>query len=271
MKFSRRHIVARLARVWGTLRDGAATEHGVAPGPAGDMLAALSDGDVFDQFESLGDGCEFAAVQQLAGVDRLGLFKWAGVDLAALPGLIDDDLAGVDDPARIVLRLENRPSGRPEYMIDHYRMGCTMHAAPSVADLDIAEATAREARRLTIMKRKFQADVRAGRRIYLYASLAPRPIGQIEALFDALCRRGPNRLLFVRQADATLAAGEVRLRRPGLAEGAIDALASYDAGTTIRTAMWPQLMRAAHALLTREPMPGPAPETALETALETGA
>lgn len=244
MKFRRRHLVARFARVWGTLRVGAATDP--------DMLAAKPsaalDSAVFDRFEALGDGCEFAAVQQLAGIDRLGLFKWAGVDLAVLPGVLDADLAGVDDPAAFTLRPEARPSGKPEYMVDHHGLGCCMHAAPSTADLDIAQATAREARRLTLMKRKFLDDARAARRIYLYASLAPRPIEQVDALFDALARFGPNRLLFVREADATLAAGEVRMRRPGLAEAAIDALALYETGTTIRSAMWPALVRRAAAL-----------------------
>lgn len=246
MKFRRRHIVARLARVWGTLRDGAASD----PGPVLQAPALPSDHAICDRFESLGDGCEFAAVQKYAGVDRLAFFKWAGVDLAGLPALLDSDLAGADDPAHFLLRLEERTSGPPEYMIDHYGLGCVMHASFSIGDLDLAEATARETRRLTLMKRKFLADARAGRRIYLYASLKPRPAEQIDALFEALNRHGPNRLLFVREADDGLAAGDVRLLRPGLAEGAIDRLARYEAGATILTAMWPGLLHAAHDLLT---------------------
>jgi hypothetical protein len=245
MKFRRRHLVARLARVWGTLGGGGA----ILGGSAAQTAPIASDAEIFDWFESLGDGCEFAAVQQLAGVDRLGLFKWAGVDLPRLSRLLADGLAGLEDPAHFRLRLEDRPSGPPEYMIDHHLLACCMHAAPSVNGLSVEVATEREARRLALMKRKFQADAAAGRRIYLYASLAPRPIEQVETLFEALARLGPNRLLFVREAGDGLAAGEVRLIRPGLAEAAIDALATYDAGTTIRTKMWPAVMRAAHALL----------------------
>lgn len=252
MKFRKREIVTRFARVWGTMRTAPAAGTATIFDPAADP----SDAEIFDRFEGIGDGCEFAAVQQLAGVDRLALFKWAGVDLSILPGLLDRDLAGVDDPATFSLRLEERPSGKPEYMIDHYLLQCTMHAAKSISDLDPEEAKAREARRLTLMKRKFRADARAASRIYLYASLKPRPPEQVDALFDALGRQGPNRLLFVREADAAFPAGEVRLRRPGLAEAAIDALALYESGTTIRSAMWPGLVRTAHGVLAPgEPMP----------------
>jgi hypothetical protein len=253
MKFKKRHLVAQLARVWGTLRVGAAQGPGLpASGPVPPSVGPASDAEMFDRFEGLGDGCEFAAVQQLAGIDRLGLFKWAGVDLPVLTALLDSDLDGVDDPAQIALRLEPRPSGHFEYMIDHHVMRCCMHAGASLSYLDSGTAKAREVRRIALMKRKFLEDVRAGRRIYLYASLKPRPIAEVEALFDALQRFGPNRLLFVREADAALAAGEVRLLRPGLAEAAIDALALYETGTTIRTALWPALVRTAHALLAPE-------------------
>ncbi len=212
---------------------------------------ALSLPELLDRFESLGDNCEFGAVQREAGVDSLNLFKWYSTSIDVLVDLLDDDLAGVDDPAQIRLAPEgDQGSGRVSEMILHHaRLRGHAHTFTSTDYITEEALRARELRRLVLMRRKFLEDLQEGRRIYVFRSLNPVPETEVLRLLAALQRHGPNQLLFVRLADATLKAGEARLAAPGLVIGALDELACYHDGMSVRTELWPTLVRRVHALL----------------------
>ncbi|MBV9840478.1 MAG: hypothetical protein JOY99_02900 [Sphingomonadaceae bacterium] len=218
-----------------------------------ETLPASSGGGSFaellDHFESIGDSCEFGALQKLNGVDQMALFKWTEVPLACLAELIDADLAGVDAAENFDVRLEERRDAPFEYMIDHRLLQSPMHTFVKEGRFTAEEVKERERRRLAILRRKFLEDAAAARRIYVYRSLAPRDVGDVANVLRALRRLGPNRLLFVRPPDAEIAAAEVRIEAPGFAIGALDDLAIYEASTAIRSTMWPHLLRRALAAL----------------------
>ncbi|MBE7210115.1 MAG: hypothetical protein INR65_03780 [Gluconacetobacter diazotrophicus] len=205
----------------------------------------MDEATLLDRFESIGDSCEFATLQQIAGVNTPALFKWSAVPLPRLMELFDSDLDGVDDPAHFRLRAEARSNGPDEYMLDHAALRSPTHTFAIVDGTDEAELFAREVRRHALLRRKFLADAAIGRRIFVYRSLAPRDLGEVARVHRALRRLGPNRLLFVRPPGDGLSAGEVVVLDDGFAWGALDDLAVYEAATAIRSAMWPQLLRTA--------------------------
>jgi hypothetical protein len=203
------------------------------------------DFEILDAYESLGDNCEFAALQKNAGVDRLALFKWASVPLARLSELLDRDLEGVDDPTRFRVRLDNGPHGSFRYEIDHYVLQSSMHTFIKDGEFPENVIKERETLRLKILRRKFLEDARKARRVYVFRSLAEREISDVERLHRSLRRHGPNRLLFVRPPGDGLDAGEVRLQSAGFAIGALDDLATYEAATIVKSTLWPHLLHQA--------------------------
>ena len=206
---------------------------------------------LLDRFESIGDSCEFATLQQIAGVTTPGIFKWSAVPLPRLAELIDSRLNGVDDPAHFRLRIESRGNGPDEYMLDHAALQSPTHTF-AVANGTVEEHLfAREVRRHIVLRRKFLEDAAAGRRIFVYRSLAPRPLEEVARVHQALRRLGPNRLLFVRPPGDDLAVGDVALLDDGFAWAALDRLAVYEASTEIRSTMWPDLLRRAYNRLGR--------------------
>ena len=221
--------------------------------PSGRVPTCLSsrpsDGEILDAYESIGDSCEFGALQQLSGINTPGLFKWAAVPLQRLAELFQNDLVGIDDPDHFALRAEARANGPAEYMLDHGLLQSPTHTFATIDEIDEARLLEREVRRHTILRRKFLEDARVSRRIFVYRSLAPRDLADVERVHASLLRLGPNRLLFIRPPGDGLTAGDVDLRSEGFAIAALDHLAVYEASTAIRSAMWPDVLRKAHALL----------------------
>ena len=62
----------------------------------------LSDRNLALQFESLGDNCELGLVQRRAGVEPLGLLRFAGAPLRRLITALDARFEGIDDPEAIL-------------------------------------------------------------------------------------------------------------------------------------------------------------------------
>jgi hypothetical protein len=70
----------------------------------------------------------------------------------------------------------------------------------------------------------------------------------VQALNAALARKGPNRLLWVRQAQTPAAAGQVRCGDDGLLLAEIDVLAAYDQGMSHPSRMWLPILQKARRL-----------------------
>lgn len=196
-------------------------------------------------FESLGDNCELGSLQALAGIDRAGLFRWSAVMMPVMAALLDDDLKGIDDPRHLSVRRVVRACGTAELMLDHALLQAESHTF-AAGEIDESELIRQEARRLALLRRKFLEDVRAADRIFVYRRAFEVGEGDVMRLYRSLRRHGPNRLLFVRLADETLGAGEVRLLAPGLAEGALDVLAL---GMERHSELWAPLLLRARGLL----------------------
>jgi hypothetical protein len=203
-------------------------------------------GHTLDAFESVGDNCELGGLQRAAGLESLGLFRWSGVRAEPLARLLERDLAGVDDPANLSIRIKRHATGAAEYMLDHALFGADAHTFLTPADASPDEVLATETRRLRLLKRKFLEDLRSGRRIFAYRSAHPFSDAEAIRLHDAFRRHGPNRLLVVRPADQRLTEGEVQLIRSDLAVASLD---EFALGMEKFSELWPCLLLRAERLL----------------------
>ena len=213
---------------------------------------ALSEVELLDAFESMGDNCEFGWFQKVGGIDRLALFKWSSAPLSILADLITRGLPGVDDKQYLRLRPEPRDNGNAEYLLEHSLLHTPMHTFVLVGSVPEAVALDRVARRMTLLSRKFLQDAKEAKRIYVYRNPAAPCVSDVMRVHEALCTHGPNRMLYVHLPTPDLAAGEIRIHHPGFAEAAIDQLTPYEAATTILTTMWPDILRKAYAALPRD-------------------
>jgi len=200
---------------------------------------------LLSQFESLGDNCEFASLQKSCGVDLPGIFKWMGTSVSSLVETLDNDLAGADDIAN--LRLEVHP-GNAEHILYHRLYEANSHTFALVGSDEPEKILQRQHRRLILLKRKFLEDVREGRRIYVFRSLRPVSEDEAHTLHEALGRKGPNTLLWVRPASTAGQVGLVARRADGLLVADIDALAAYETGMTVASRQWAPILRKARAL-----------------------
>jgi hypothetical protein len=201
--------------------------------------------EMLGQFESLGDNCEFASLQKAYGVNTAAMFRWSDTSVDMLVEALGNDLAGGDD----IANLEVLPEHDGEYLLHHRLYRSTSHTFAMVSRDDPALVLKREQRRLILLRRKFLEDVRAGRRTYVFRSLNPVSPDQAGALNEALRRKGPNRLLWVRQAASPDRAGRVTQSRDGLLTADIAVLAPYSDGIRFSSRAWLPALRRAQALI----------------------
>jgi hypothetical protein len=205
--------------------------------------------DLFDTFESLGDCCEFNGLQLRHGVARPAFFNWRGTTIPLLMELIASDLAGVDTPGNLELRIHQpRPDADAEYTIFNRHDGSSAHTFEYVGRVDPDLLLVRWQRKLKLLRRKFLADVRSAQRIYLLRTWFPTEEAEVQHLADLLRRKGDNILLWVRIADLPSRTGKVQWLGPGLLLGEIDMLAPYEDAMAVKSLLWPRLLEQARQL-----------------------
>ena len=67
------------------------------------MADSLADRDLVLRFESLGDNCELGLVQRAAGVEPLGLLRFADSSLDRLVRLLDARADGIAEPSKVAV------------------------------------------------------------------------------------------------------------------------------------------------------------------------
>jgi hypothetical protein len=208
--------------------------------------------DLFDAFESLGDCCEFNGIQLRHGVARPAFFNWRATTIPLLMELIGSDLAGVDTPGNLELRVHQpHPDAEAEYTVFNRHDGSYAHTFEYVGRVDPDLLLVRWQRKLKLLRRKFLADVRAARRIYLLRTWFRTEEEEVQRLADLLRRKGDNILLWVRVADLPSRAGKVQWLGPGLLLGEIDMLAPYEDAMAVKSLQWPRLLEEARQLVNK--------------------
>lgn len=194
---------------------------------------------ILSQFESIGDNCEFGLVQRYAGIESLGLLKFAGSRLDELIHAFDTDFAfygEADDLYIYTNDLGYMSCASRRYGFDYNTL--LLDGAE-----DAAKVLRREIRKIGYLKRRFLEDLRSGEKILVRKGGANETSQQITDLMRAIRRHGPSKLLWVQAAEDADLAPSVRWALDGVLEGRIGRFAPYGRVTSTELPPWLDLCR----------------------------
>ena len=199
------------------------------------MERALLEG-----FESCGDNCEFGLLQRTFGIERLGLFRYAGVDdVGVLADAIGRRFEGFVPGAL------NAFVGATGWMVRHDGYGMVFHTGRDPQDASRGDVLRFAETQLRFVADKFIDDLADGRKIFVYRTKAE---GDDEAamrrLHSAMVGVGPARLLWVREGKPAVVRVDERLCR-----GFLPGLLPHELGYDLAAQWWLELCREAAALM----------------------
>lgn len=213
-----------------------------APGnrPASTLAPAIKS------FESIGHNCEFGFVANALGGAESGLFRWAYVHHIGqvIAGLNTRFQGLFADPDRLVTCFGE--------MIEDPAFGLAFHSKIETfcgpdgwrirRDEAFPALYAAEVEKIGHLTAKFLQTLEQGGKIFVYKDNKTVTDGDAQALYEAIGRFGPHRLLIVDLATETLPAGAVLELEDGLYRGYITRYAPYDAVDDIELSSWALLI-----------------------------
>jgi len=235
----------------------AGTAGGAAPKtrPAAGRGAAVADGAAEDispsalmlAFESLGERCDFGAVQRHFGVEPLGLlrFAWSRFDslIAALEDRFDA-VGSVEDTAFELFGDETILRMKKYDVIFHTFVERVAELTPERQEAFRQQ----QRRRLLFLKDKLITDLEEAQKIYVYATSEFASDAQVARLFAALRAYGPNSLLYVRPASGAHPMGSVERLEPGLYAGYFPGVNDFLVGNQPPLDVWRRLCAQTYRL-----------------------
>ena len=190
--------------------------------PARTDKAAASD-NLFEQFESLGNGCEFGLLQRKFGAEPLGLLRWGSITPRGLINMLERRFEGVGDVAHTSIK----PDGDNYVLSDHqYEMGMQTFIATSTKAADTL--LPKLCNRLRYLARELMENMEEADRILVYKIVGQMTEQDVQRLWRAVGNYGKNALLLVKLADAEHPAGSIEIMEDGLMIGAIDHYSNTD-------------------------------------------
>jgi tetratricopeptide (TPR) repeat protein len=189
-------------------------------------------------FESLGERCDFGAVQRHFGVEPLGLLRFGFTAYEPLIAALEDrfEAVGTEEDTSFELYAG-------ETILYMRKYGLVFHTFVYEGE----DGRKREAfrqqqrRRLSFLRDKLVADLEEPQKICIYATDERVRDADVRRLFGVLRRYGPNSLLYVRPADASHPEGTVEKLEEGLFAGYFARLVDFVAGEQPPFELWRQL------------------------------
>lgn len=215
-------------------------------------------------FESLGDNCEFGLVQRHAGVEPLGLLRFAGMSLENLVAALRRRFEGLGNLATVTVYLAGEV-GHREFMVHETSLDTRYHTFISEHEIDANELREREAKRLSFLRRKLLDDLAAGEKIWVWREWAMTDAARLRPLLDVLRSLGPNILLWVVAADDGHPPGTAERLDRYFIKGYVERLAPYENAADIRPISWFEVCENAFNLCYPDHV-RPVPEAAIPPA-----
>jgi hypothetical protein len=243
---------------------------GTSPPASTYAAASRPIGELMLAFENLGDNCEFGLVQRNAGVEPLGLLRFAGTSLEMLVAALQTKFSGLGTIDTVTVYLEGK-EGRREFMVHETSLDTRYHTFFHEGDVDAEELRRREAKRLGFLREKLLADLAVGEKIWVWRELRRTDPARLQPLLNALRNLGPNILLWVVAADDDHPAGSAELIERDFIKGYVERLVSYRNATDILPDSWFDVCDNAYSLCRPDqvqPEPGEAPELDEVSALD---
>lgn len=203
-------------------------------------------------FESIGNNCEFGFFLASQGINDGGLLRWAFVnDFAKLAGAIGRKMEGsfafdALSPFSLTMAVDGATN-----IAYHTKMRIEDRDGLSFTDSNDERRAihAVEASKFAYLRDKFFAELRSGGKVYVVKCNAGIPDSDVEALSASLLAHGDATILHVRSADAQNRAGTVIRSGPNLLTGFIDRFADYSKADDISKDCWLEICGAAWRML----------------------
>jgi hypothetical protein len=206
-------------------------------------LSTLPDSELVLKFESLGDNCELGLVQRGAGVEPLGLFRFAGAPLRHLIEAMEARFEGMADPACIHVQPENG-----EYMVKLTKYDFVYHADVKIGRIDPEVLYKQQVRTVGFLVRKLLDDLENPSKIMVFRQNEPLSADDLTDLRLALAAYGPATLLWVQAARPGHPPNTVVRVDDRLMVGFVRRLASRDRVPDLDAESWLAMLRKAYAL-----------------------
>jgi hypothetical protein len=198
-------------------------------------------------FESLGERCDFGAVQRKYGVEPLGLLRFAFSKLDSLIAGLEDRFAAVGTVEDTGFELYN-----DESILYMKKYGLVFHTFVYEKEHATEEKRnifrQRQRRRLAFLKDKLIADLEDPQKIYIYSSDERVTDADAKRLFQALCAYGPNKLLYVRPTRRGRPVGTVETLEDGLYAGYYPGLVDFVEGGQPPFEVWREMCERTYRL-----------------------
>lgn len=200
--------------------------------------------ELLRHFESVGDNCFFGGLQRRAGVDVLGLLRFANTPARGLLTALADNFDLLRDASSLSVRVQDYEL--PEYLIFLDRYGMRWHTGAFRDVADPNEVLDAHSARLKYLRRKFCETLSRGRRIFVITRTdlreARRPIpdpndfpyyrerrepyrlAEVLSIFFELNRDARNTLIYVTEPSDGRKSGTVELIAPGIMRGYVETL-----------------------------------------------
>jgi hypothetical protein len=201
-------------------------------------------------FESVGDNCEFGLVQRYYGAEPLSLLRWGGLTPGELTRALKARFVGVGDPENTILLVR-----AGEYITRDRQYRMPMHTFIQENEAPFDEMFVKMCDRLRLLRRKLLEHLAGGHKILIYKCVEGLRDDHIAQILAALEEVGPNRILFIRPADANHPADRIEPLNPLAVVGYISHL-GHDpkGGWNIDFPGWLTLCEQAASLLA-SPLP----------------
>ena len=210
-------------------------------------------------FESLGDNCEFGLMQRRVGIERMSLFRYAGIfDTLALADVVARKFEGFGEGPDVFVT-----SFGSEWIGNVHSARMNDHTGRLQSKMSYERIDAEERVKLWFLADKIIDDFEAGNRIFVFRTLRRERGGEdgllgIDELYDAIASYGgAASLLWVTEADERHPHASVDHVRDRLYRGFMRRLARYEDAFTADDRGWVELLTQARAVIGRAHAPAP--------------
>jgi hypothetical protein len=205
-------------------------------------VACLDVPRLMQQFEGLGDNCDFGMVQRAVGIEPLGLFRFAGCSAADLALLLRTSFQELGEPDD--LWLEEVGPQREFLVKSHSCLSFVAHTQRFAGRDDPQEVRSAYVERTRFLKKKLMRDMSLERRLFIYRSQSdPSDIHNIAANLETY---GDCNLLWIDQADATHPGGSVERLSDRVLKGHVSYFGSYGATPHLPVGEWIAICTSAY-------------------------
>ncbi len=205
-------------------------------------LPNLSPKELLENFESIGNNCEFGLLQRHFGVEQISLLRWAGMSFDNLCHALELRFEGFGN----VLSFHKLGT---EYISEEKTYHAVFHTEKHVGKVDPTQLEISEKKRLNFLARAFMELVEDGSRILVYKGTKQLTWAEVDKLNKILKKIGPSTLLWVTLSDDQYPPGTVRWTKNGIIRGYIDRFSPDEAVPSYCSFdVWVEICRSARQL-----------------------